>query len=150
VINITKPRFFFGRALLFGFFDLLSAQVWEDLEMTWNGKARDLYEQRKTLKRQLDRLEQDEIQPFIVGLHKTLPSEWRETFARNNIFTQVLELGKARIVFSIGSGGDFHTKEEALQKCRKLQGVLTEYMGVALGTKSGLIELTFILDPDAV
>jgi len=40
--------------------------------MTRNSKAGDLYKQKKALKKQLDTLEQDKIQPLIVDLYKIL------------------------------------------------------------------------------
>jgi len=107
--------------------------------MARNSNARELYVKKKDLQRQLETLEQDQIQPFIMDLYKTLPPGWREMLARENIFPRVFELGKVRMAIRVGSYE---------QKCQELQALLAEHMSVAIERKHGLTDLTFILDPD--
>ena len=111
--------------------------------MAQDSKARDLYQQKKTLQRQLETLEQDQIQPFIMDLYKTLPPEWREMLAREEIFPRIFELGKASMLLRDGSS-------EQKWKYGRLQTLLAEHVDVVFERKYGLTELTFILDPDAV
>jgi len=106
--------------------------------MTRNSKAGDLYKQKKALKKQLDTLEQDKIQPLIVDLYKTLPPKWREILARENVLSRVFEIGKVRMVLRVGSYE---------RQCRELQTLLAEHMDVVIGREFGLVMLTFIFDP---